>query len=230
MKLRYLKIGLCGFFFVCSWHVSASIISYNGYTLNGNVVSDGELEWLQWSETAGNSIESALANPFYGGWELASNTQMYELFTAFGFNANPNENESANTYSASTIDLDESPEDYFIQLFGGTHGINTNPLYGEGIDALMFTRAYFGRDLDNDGLYNLASVTSDYTINFTDHTSRNGYNANKYLDFSPDTESFHTYGVALVRSLRPVSVPEPSTIAIFTLGMIGLASRRLKKQ
>jgi hypothetical protein len=35
-------------------------------------------------------------------------------------------------------------------------------------------------------------------------------------------------GVALVRS--SISVPEPSTLAIFALGMIGLASHRFKKQ
>ncbi len=35
-------------------------------------------------------------------------------------------------------------------------------------------------------------------------------------------------GVAMVRS--GFSVPEPSTLAIFALGMIGLASRRFKKQ
>ena len=38
-------------------------------------------------------------------------------------------------------------------------------------------------------------------------------------------------GWFLVReSQRQTQVPEPSTLAIFALGMIGLASRRFKKQ
>jgi len=43
-----------------------------------------------------------------------------------------------------------------------------------------------------------------------------------------DRYSDDGYAVALVR--RSVDVPEPSTLAIFALGMIVLASRRFKKQ
>ncbi|MBA6384141.1 PEP-CTERM sorting domain-containing protein [Colwellia sp. BRX10-6] len=40
---------------------------------------------------------------------------------------------------------------------------------------------------------------------------------------------FITDELAYVTSPRTAEVPEPSTLAIFALGMIGLASRRFKK-
>jgi hypothetical protein len=39
-----------------------------------------------------------------------------------------------------------------------------------------------------------------------------------------------SHGAVGVWLYRTVDVPEPSTLAIFALGMIGLASRRFKKQ
>jgi hypothetical protein len=58
--------------------------------------------------------------------------------------------------------------------------------------------------------------------------------AGLYSDTSPREQVYASVGysanwngVALVRS---ADVPEPSTLAIFALGMIGLASRRFKKQ
>jgi hypothetical protein len=54
-----------------------------------------------------------------------------------------------------------------------------------------------------------------------------------YLDdFGSDIETVIAYELGAVTSgpATPPSVPEPSTLAIFALGMIGLASRRFKKQ
>jgi len=47
----------------------------------------------------------------------------------------------------------------------------------------------------------------------------------------PCTKQISEYeDVEYLITLREASVPEPSTLAIFALGMIGLASRRFKKQ
>jgi hypothetical protein len=62
------------------------------------------------------------------------------------------------------------------------------------------------------------------TVNFTSYASR----SISVVQLNATTnEAFHLNGV--VTSLSAVSVPEPSTLAIFALGMIGLASRRFKK-
>jgi hypothetical protein len=58
----------------------------------------------------------------------------------------------------------------------------------------------------------------------------NGWNGayNLYVDM--DVNTVAGYGGWLYQDSPPESVPEPSTLAIFALGMIGLASRRFKKQ
>ncbi|MDO6447576.1 PEP-CTERM sorting domain-containing protein, partial [Colwellia sp. 1_MG-2023] len=42
--------------------------------------------------------------------------------------------------------------------------------------------------------------------------------------------TYNQYNYAWVTVTKSTDVPEPSTLAIFALGMIGLASRRFKKQ
>ena len=54
-------------------------------------------------------------------------------------------------------------------------------------------------------------MSSSYNWNYADHTGH--ANALRNFAYNSSTE-----------------VPEPSTLAIFALGMIGLASRRFKKQ
>ena len=50
------------------------------------------------------------------------------------------------------------------------------------------------------------------------------------VDYDWDrTRGSHAASTFLVKDVV-AEVPEPSTIAVFALGMIGLASRRLKKQ
>ena len=45
------------------------------------------------------------------------------------------------------------------------------------------------------------------------------------------TQSYHSIdGISLIESSPSTSIPEPSTLAIFTLGIMGLASRRFNKQ
>jgi len=62
------------------------------------------------------------------------------------------------------------------------------------------------------------------TVNFTSYASRSF--SVVQLNTTTD-EAFHLNGV--ITSLNAVSVPEPSTLAIFALGIMGLASRRFKK-
>jgi len=80
---------------------------------------------------------------------------------------------------------------------------------GEGIDANLFAPSSAGFSFQ----VGQNSMTSLIT------------NAGGVLRFAHDDTSTHNY-----RGVQRSSVPEPSTLAIFALGMIGLASRRLKKQ
>jgi hypothetical protein len=65
-------------------------------------------------------------------------------------------------------------------------------------------------------------------------TNSTGY---RYIQFNADTvaaggapHASNVYGLNEIRVSAVSTVPEPSTLAIFALGMIGLASRRFKKK
>jgi hypothetical protein len=81
---------------------------------------------------------------------------------------------------------------------------------------------------------------------FTAHNAKLGFGIRVFNDLSVDTNvgteffGYNPYtsndneafgqGTATFSVVGPVDVPEPTTLAIFALGMIGLASRRFKKQ
>lgn len=76
-------------------------------------------------------------------------------------------------------------------------------------------------------IYNVArnfeqKFSSD-TVNFYNHSNFDSYSDSTNLVYSTMLIKNDTLGNA-------TTVPDPSTMAIFALGMIGLASRKFKKQ
>lgn len=84
---------------------------------------------------------------------------------------------------------------------------------------------------DMDWIGGTGSIT-DIDVTFDNIT---GFNASKvtfgndYIEVAVGGLSMNTNSFISIE-LNPTSVPEPSTLAIFALGMMGLASRRFKKQ
>jgi hypothetical protein len=219
--LNVLKFVLFGLMLSSSWQASSSIIPYNGYELNGNVVSKGNLEWLQWSETSGDSISSALASYSQYGWELASNAQVNNLFEDFGFSAAPNENGGVITFSPYTNRVGE-PYDRFIQLFGETLRIVYH-FTDDSDNDYNRAAAFYGSDEDMDSLFDVAYVVSDFVYEFL---GRGALMVLK-VDVVDVNSIANGHGVALVRTIE---VDEPSAFVIIALGIMGLATRRFKKQ
>jgi hypothetical protein len=219
--LNVLKFVLFGLMLSSSWQASSSIIPYNGYELNGNVVSKGNLEWLQWSETSGDSISSAIASYSKYGWELASNTQVNNLFEDFGFTAVPNENGFVFTYSPYTNRVGE-PYDRFIQLFGETLRIVYH-FTDDSDNDYNRAAAFYGSDDYSITPFSIAYVESDFVDGITERGAMSTlvFNVIDVNLFAPG------HGVALVRTIE---VDEPSAFVIIALGIMGLATRRFKKQ
>jgi hypothetical protein len=238
MKFKFLKATLVGLFLSCN--VNAGIITYGSYSHDSNtnvVVGDG-LEWLKWSLTDNMSHSQAIsyANSNYGdGWEIATSNQVSGLVKSFdfGFSWDPqnptNESASSNFKSNS-----QSGSVYnFVSMFGHTYIGSEGNSYADW--TRLGSRAYFGPTDESDNttnlltLWSLRNKTNLNCCNFKDDAT---LTLNEdYLKYRWDYSK--SIGIALTRkSTLPtpsVTVPEPSTLAIFALGLIGLASRRFKK-
>lgn len=202
---------------------SAAIITSSGYTHDDttDIVVGGGLEWLQWDRTVGLSINDAnalLDTIEGGGWAIASNQQMADLFNAFEFGLVFDSDE--NTYQFTSTGIQAGTESgtdlVFISMFGDTYaaaGLSNN--FGEG--GFQASIALFGNDPDNDNLFNLAQVDDDYA--YSTGTIKDG-TVRLYDDRWQGDFSLPEYGVALVRPLS--AVPEPTLLMLFAAGLLGV--------
>lgn len=206
-----------------SLSANATTISHVGYTLNTetNIVTGGGIEWLQWDETVGLSIDDALTNYSSDGWRLASNAEVGALFRAFLDIPFDNYESTGQNYNLIEPQYSVSAANNFIEIFGDTYlaGGGTPP-YWNGGDIYEKAAAYFGEDADQDGKYNHASIVDEYT-NATGNYERGRADLNK--DTVLATSSSATAGVALVRDMAlPSPVPVPAAAWLFGSALLSL--------
>lgn len=230
--MKSVKLASAAVALVLSTGANSAIISYGGYThdTDTDIVTGYGLEWLQWDLTVGhsiNSIQSQLNTLDGGGWTVASNVQMAQLFNAFDFGMtfDTDENTQQILYTGITPgDPGTEPDELFISMFGDTYtaGFGSSCYLGECVQA---SQAFFGRDLDGDGRINTAIVFDD--------TWSNGGNYDAYTilrhDAFPTSSYGASYGIALVREASPV--PVPAGVWLFgsgLLGLIGVARRKTR--
>ncbi|WDE13354.1 PEP-CTERM sorting domain-containing protein [Thalassomonas haliotis] len=230
MSTKLLKLALAGLILLTSSFAHASLISHSGYTLDTetNIVSGETLEWLQWDETAGLTVEQVLND--YDGWSLANSSHMAQLFSDFFPEYTWLEDENLNQDHWGTFGVDGIHTN-FVELFGATYTVpaDRQALY---FDEYAVTSAYFGYDDDQDGAINAAYVRDGY--GFASSGSEIPPVAVLYSDWvTPADQGQSRYGVALVRTAggaaTTVAVPEPNILAIFALGLLALGCRRLLK-
>ena len=230
MKFTCLKVVLFGLMLSSSWHANSNIISYYGYERNGNVVSKDGVEWLQWSETAGDSISDAMSMYSSDGWTVATFSQVNGLFSDFGFDTSEYAGEWVETLEAGST-REETAYDKFVELFGRTQ-YKTGSSYGRGPWAKEVARAIYGDILDPNEFVGLLSINSDWSYGRVIREDRALMRTGGYAGFRNEVERTFTSskdyeGVVLVRS---TSVNEPSHLAILALGIMCLVLRRFKKQ
>lgn len=205
-------------------NVQATLITESGYTLNTNtnIVTGGGLEWLQWDETVGLSINDVMdPNSQFAqeGWTVASNQNMAMLFTDWGFGPSGHVWDVDDNTIQGVFDVKGSYMDLtafkFSNLFGFT---SQNP------PLTWDSAALFGSDSDNDGLFSTAIVRTFDNPSYSFATGSSSIFADDDPSVTSDT-SFADYGVALVRT--PVKVPEPGSLALALIAIGGLIARKL---
>lgn len=228
---------ICAFIIIIISQSSHSAsISYYGYTLDTdtNIVTGGGLEWLQWDQTEGMSVDTALSTFGDNGWRLASNVEMANLFNAFSFGLSFDSLENTSqSININWVESEDLPTNHFLSLFGQTFNYNEDceldcTLF-DSVDTMITAQAAFGSDMDGDGFFNIARVTDDgwefpnfgFPIeNFTSGLASMSSDS-RASDFSQD----HS-GVALVR-VSPV--PVPAAAWLFGSALLGLANIKRKK-
>ena len=208
MKFKFFKLAIISIIIATSFlaNIANATLIDNGHytTVNG-------IDWLDMSFTDNKSYNEVLtliaAGQALDGWSVASFDDVRSMYGAFGFATTPDD--TTDGYYATNTGYDD-----VLNMLGATYGSTS----------YAFTVGYVS-DVGN----NYNGVSTWQRVVQTGYFSNvgNGFWRGDSWGWSqgdPD-ERVGTY---LTRTV--VHVPEPSTLAIFALGMIGLASRRFKKQ
>jgi hypothetical protein len=222
MKLNFLKSVLVGIVLSVSSLANAGLITSGTLsrdTSSDVIVDSSGYEWLAWDYNTSGTLFDLLnvrlaANGDLYGWQVATTNEFFHMLSNAGFTGITSVCSDNNTvtychYTDDTL-ANLNHTDFFKLFKLGANGNLAEILW----DSQRGTHSK--RDLNWDNLYVLEnSITSYIEVHGTgewyDRTDRN---------------TTYRMPVALYRAAQ---VPEPSTLAIFALGMIGLVSRRLKK-
>lgn len=232
MNIKLIPLIACTLLFSAS--ASAGVISYAGYDHDeaSNVVVGGGLEWLRWDLTKGQSINQALTNYSQDGWRVASNVEMADLFNTFNFGGTFDSDESTvQGFSTMwTIDHENDPHEYFIQMFGRTSDAppTINMTGAQYFDPYETAMAFYGLDLNGNGEYNEARVAGDFVSSGGGWEQATAWLEAENISLN-QTTPYH--GIALVRSSnQTVSADEPSFIMLLSIFVFGLCLARNKKR
>lgn len=218
MKFKSINRLLIGLVLSLSCLVSsaqAGLITIGALTSNNDgsttVINDtlNNLEWMRWNESANfNYAEALLQNT--SGWTIAGANQVNLFLDALynGISHGCSDNLEDFLFCADSGSF--SSEEY-TALLGDSSTRGTS-----SIDAAWF---YDDEITDGEaGFLNLSSGTSNQKYNTYGSIAK----TEEHRLLSNETVGWLMY--------RTTSVPEPTTLAIFALGIIALASRRFKKQ
>jgi hypothetical protein len=223
MKFKFLNTRIVGaaavLFF--SLNISAAPIYTDFTTINGNDWARADaFTFLSWSDindkcSGVQCADGSVLNDYdMTGWSWASKSELNALFDYVT-------KDYATTYDTSQTIYESNSlwAPALIEIFGATYNPGGNPEMIRGTYNTSTIPSY----LDSNSAYVEAYEVGNYQ----------GSNFDWYRTDAGELNKHWTYadrGGMFLRSSGITDVPEPSTLAIFALGLMGLASRRFKKQ
>jgi len=229
MKLKFLIIINLVFI---STFANAGIITN---TNNDSFIDETTgIEWMDFginNHYTFNEVSSLLGKGNeYDGWRLATEKEALDLwYNAFQdhlsyFHHNYRRDGLYNDFYIhggrlnGTYTYDEDPKPYFSPWDEEFDAMGFNTLTGEGtVNQRKVAQGLFINDIGNTSTLRYINITHD-----NDYDLVSAWGA-----FHKNTELKDSVDIAISTML--IKVPEPSTLVIFSLGLMALASRRMKK-
>jgi len=213
MKFKFLNIILAGFILSASCLVNISNAGLITDTDNNSFIDETTgLEWMDFGVNNSHTFDQVkgLLSTTYAGWTLATQTEVLTLW------------HNAFADDATTISISDSGARYAdYRVFTTVGRLAYKDIYVKMGDRKYDMLGWFEDDTGSLS-YTYYNVSGIPTLNTLVYGRGINYDAER--DKSGSANS-----TMLVRTSLE-SVPEPSTLAIFALGILGLVSRRLKKQ
>jgi len=194
----------------------ATLIESRGYKLDTttNIISDGELEWLNWDETIEMSLQNVYDDARFDGWRIATNDEMYGLLdNFFGPNLDVDMNSTRRERVNSTFGT-QFGEEFFTLFTGFLDNFCGYPGVGPTCIANPQNRAkvLFGSPDNLKSLF----IRDEYVWQV--NTRNPPVNVWGYLEVNsgPNTISTNVWetGIALVRGVDKLSNESTNTIDV----------------
>jgi hypothetical protein len=227
MKFKFLKAAITGLIVSISSFANAGLIQadvINGdnsaFTLD---VENYDLKWLDFGSISGSSYSDIDyyigAGKQYEGWRIANQYEATELWEHLFFSKVETEYYNSNgdlIYSGGADAITD-----LLNSYRRTFGLSMIGSAGP------YTRLHYqGWYLGDDETINSLLATIDQSMDTGRYAN---ITSGDYQNPSPNRQVTH-FNVLLVKGTERRAVPEPSTLVIFALGLMGLALRRFKKQ
>jgi len=213
MKFKFLSVSLTALVLTISGVANAGLISFNEYD-NAQWFNDGlviQNNGFDIKSTSLTGHQGAIASTTFCGPSCPDNGDYYLFGHGSGF-----EFTTIDGLGFSLLSFDGA------EAHNGVESIFAQQIWVSAITMDNVTiNQYFNLDWINDG--------NGPSNDFQGFTLSNDFVNLKSVRFNGVGGTKNFFSIDNIGYNR-VDVPEPSTLAIFALGMIGLASRRFKKQ
>jgi len=221
MNIKMLKLALVGLILSVSGFANAGLITIGSLSSNDDgstqIINDSlnEREWLRWDVLADLNYTQTLAattSGAYSDWTIATENDAIMFMTAL-------------TGLTKTFATPTSFTDYNTDYSGTSYS-------SEQLTSLVGDSYFRGNTQSNvawfhhtDDLTNPPTSSPYIWLNSTNSMHLNSCSTSCDSDYASNSSSSIPWLM-----YKTTEVPEPSTLAIFALGIMGLASRRFKKQ
>lgn len=214
MRFKFFRVAVVGVFIAVSSFANATLVNTDYAVIgDGLTVTDTNTnyEWLDLSLTTNITLEAALTT--YSSYNLATRSQFEGLITA-AFSEYSEFSPTAVPYQLDNITAaDTAMLTEWRRLFGGTFVRYTDSLISAG---------FYASALQKSGLESGGVRRGPEPRDGALHVGSKVWDTDSVAALSASNTGYFL--------VKTADVPEPSSLAILALGMIGLASRRFNKQ